>query len=201
MSPRARTGRRPGPSSTREDILRAARRRFAEDGYDRATFRRIAADARVDPALVVQFFGSKQELFAVATVPPVTIAALTAQPATDPTASAGLRLARLVMLRLGDEDTQQALLARIRAASSEPVAAEIVREMIGGQLVELARMMEGDRPDVRASLIATQVLGMVIARYVVKVEPLASMDADEIAEWLGPTFDLYLAGPPESARG
>ena len=102
MSPRARTGRRPGPSSTREDILRAARRRFAEDGYDRATFRRIAADAGVDPALVVQFFGSKQQLFAVATVPPVTIAALTAQPATDPTASAGLRLARLVMLRLGD---------------------------------------------------------------------------------------------------
>ena len=87
------------------------------------TVRRIAADARVDPALVVQFFGSKQELFAVATVPPVTIAALTAQPATDPTASAGLRLARRVMLRLGDEDTQQALLARIRAASSEPVAA------------------------------------------------------------------------------
>jgi hypothetical protein len=70
------------------------------------------------------------------------------------------------------------------AASSEPVAAEIVREMIGGQLVELARVMEGARPDVRASLIATQVLGMVIARYVVQVEPLASMDADEIAEWL-----------------
>jgi Tetracyclin repressor-like, C-terminal domain len=127
--------------------------------------------------LVVQFFGSKQELFAVATLPPVTLAALTAQPATDPTASAGLRLARLVMLRVGDEDTQQSLVARIRAASSEPVAADLVREVIGGQLVELTRVMEGDRPDVRASLIPTQGLG------------------------IGPIFDLYLGGPPESARG
>ena len=59
MSSKPRTGRRPGPSSTRDEILRAARRRFADDGYDRATFRRIAADAGVDPALVVQFFGSK----------------------------------------------------------------------------------------------------------------------------------------------
>jgi AcrR family transcriptional regulator len=187
-------GRRPGPSATRDDILRAARRRFADDGYDRATFRKIAADAGVDPALVVQFFGSKQDLFAAATISPVTLAELSALPASDPAASPGLRLARLLMQWLEDEGARQALLARIRAASSEPAAADVVREMIGSQLVEFARLMEGDRPDIRASLLATQFLGMVIARFVVRVEPLASMRGDEIADWLGPTFDLYLAG-------
>jgi AcrR family transcriptional regulator len=189
-----RTGRRPGPSSTRDEILRAARRRFAEGGYERATFRNIAADAGVDPALVVQFFGSKQELFAAATVPPVTLAELSSAPAEDPGAGPGLRLARLLMQWLEDEGAREALLGRVRSASSEPAAADAVREMIGGQLVAFARLMDGDRPDVRASLLATQFLGMVFARFIVRAEPLASMDGRDIADWLAPTFDLYLAG-------
>ena len=188
-----KTGRRPGPSSTREEILRAARRRFAEGGYERATFRGIAADAGVDPALVVQFFGSKKELFAAATLSPVTLAELAAQPVKDPSAGPGLRLARLLMLWLEDEGARQALLGRVRSASSEPAAADAVREMIGSQLTEFAGMMDGERPDIRASLLATQFLGMVFARFVVEVEPLASMSGEEIAQWLAPTFDLYLA--------
>jgi AcrR family transcriptional regulator len=190
-----RTGRRPGPTSTRDEILRAARRRFAEDGYDRATFRGIAADAGVDPALVVQFFGSKKDLFAAATMSPVTLAQLSAQTVNDATASPGLRLAKLLMMWLEDEEARQALLGRVRSAASEPAAADAVREMIGAQLTEFAGLMDGDRPDVRASLLATQFLGVVFARFVVGVEPLASMDGKEIANWLGPTFDLYLAGP------
>ena len=67
--------------------------------------------------------------------------------------------------------------------------------MIGEQLKTFAELMSGDRPDVRASLLATQFLGVVFARYIVVVEPLASMNGEEIAEWLGPTFDLYLTGP------
>src|SRR3954470_4896224 len=202
MTRNQKTGRRPGPRPPRQQVRRAARRRFAEDGYDRATFRRIAADAGVDPALVVQFFGSKQDLFAAATVPPVTLAELSAAPAVDSSASPGLRLARLLMLWLEDDGARQALLARIRSASSERAAAEIVRRMIGDQLVEFARAMDGDRPDVRASLLATQFLGVVFARFVVAVEPLASMSGDEIADWLGPTFDLYLTGPvDDSALG
>lgn len=190
-----RTGRRPGPSSTRDEILRAARRRFAEGGYDRATFRAIAGDAGVDPALVVQFFGSKKDLFAAATVSPVTLAELSAQAVEDASAGPGLRLANLLMMWLDDEGARQALLGRVRSAASEPAAADAVRAMIGAQLTEFARLMAGDRPDVRASLLATQFLGVVFARYVVGVEPLASMDGEEIARWLGPTFDLYLTGP------
>ena len=189
-----RTGRRPGPSSTRDDILRAARRSFAESGYDRATFRRIATDAGVDPALVVQFFGSKRDLFAAATVSPVTLAELAAEPAEDSGAGPGLRLAKLLVRWLDNEDARQALLGRIRSAASEPAAADVVREMIGAQLTEFARLMDGDRPDVRAGLLATQFLGVVFARYIVRVEPLASMSGDQLADWLGPTFDLYLTG-------
>ena len=193
----SKSGRRPGPNSTREEILRAARGRFAEGGYDRATFRSIASDAGVDPALVVQFFGSKRDLFAAATASPVTLAELAATPAESPGAGPGLRLARLLMRWLEDEGARQALLGRIRSAATEPAAADVVREMIGAQLEDFARLMEGERPDVRASLLATQFLGVVFARYVVQVEPLASMDSEEIANWMAPTFDLDLAGPLE----
>lgn len=190
-------GRRPGPSSTRDEILRVARRGFAEVGYDRATFRSIAAEAGVDPALVVQFFGSKKDLFAAATVPPVTLVELAEASDESSDAGPGLQLARLLMLWLDDDGARQALLARIRAASSEPAAADAVREMIGGQLTAFAEHMDGERPDVRASLLATQFLGVVFARFVVVVEPLASMDPGDIADWLGPTFELYLSGPPD----
>ena len=195
----ARMGRRPGPSSTRDDILRSARRRFAESGYDRTTFRNIASDAGVDPALAVQFFGSKKDLFAAATAPPVTLAELSSTPADDSGAGAGLRLARLLMKWLEDEGARQALLGRIRSASSEPAAADAVREMIGGQLTAFAQLMGGEGPDVRASLLATQFLGVVFARFIVRVEPLASMDGKDIADWLAPTFDLYLSDPPDDA--
>ncbi len=73
--------------------------------------------------------------------------------------------------------------------------------MIGAQLTDFARLMEGDRPDIRASLLATQFLGVVFARFVVAVEPLASMNGEEIANWLGPTFDLYLTGPLDGPAG
>ena len=189
----ARKGRRPGPSSTRDEILKAARRGFAEGGYERTTFRSIANEAGVDPALVVQFFGSKKELFAAATVSPVTLAEIAKESESASSGSPGTDLASLLMEWLEHEGARQALLGRIRSASSEPAAADAVREMIGAQLVEFAKTMEGERPDVRASLLATQFLGVVIARYVVGVEPLASMELQEIAKWLGPTFDLYLA--------
>jgi AcrR family transcriptional regulator len=189
-----RMGRRPGSTSTREDVLRAARRQFAEGGYDRATFRSIASEAGVDPALVVQFFGSKKDLFAAATISPVTLAELSVKAGEGGRAGPGHRLASLLMMWLEDEGARQALLGRIRSASSEPAAADAVREMIRSQLEDFARLMKGDRPDVRASLLATQFLGVVFARFVVRVEPLSSMDGEEIAEWLGPTFDLYLTG-------
>jgi AcrR family transcriptional regulator len=190
-----RTGRRPGPSSTREDILRAARRRFARYGYDRATFRNIAAEADVDPALIVQFFGSKKDLFTAAAAPPVTLGELYAESEEDEPAAPGLRLARVLMTWLDDADAREAMIARIRSAATEPAAAEMVREMIGGQLTEFARLLGGDRPEERAALLASAFVGAVWVRNVVRLEPLASMPSDEVAAWLGPTFQHYLDAP------
>ena len=191
-----RPGRRPGPTSTREDILRAARLRFAQDGYDRATFRNIAADASVDPALVVQFFGTKKDLFVAATTSPVTLAELFEDTEAGDPAEAGLRLARLLMRWLEDDVAREALVGRIRSAASEPAAAELVRAMITEQITGVARLMGGERPEVRASLLATHFLGVVFARFVVGLEPLASMDGQELATWLAPSFQLYLTGLP-----
>ncbi len=98
------------------------------------------------------------------------------------------------MVWLDDEGARQALLGRIRSAATEPAAADAVREMIGAQITDFARLMDGDRPDVRASLLATQFLGVVFARCVVALEQLASTESEEVARWLGPTFDLYLTG-------
>jgi AcrR family transcriptional regulator len=182
-----RTGRRPGPTSTRDEILRAARKRFAQHGYDRATFRTIAADAGVDPALVVQFFGSKQELFVAATTSPITLAELSDQSAADP-----YRFAQLLLEWLSNEDARDAVIARIRSAATEPAAAEMVRAMIGGQIVEFAKRLDGDDAEVRASLMATQFLGVVWARHVVQLEPLASMAPDDVATWLGRSFEQAL---------
>jgi AcrR family transcriptional regulator len=187
-----RSGRRPGPSSTREDILRAARRCFAELGYDRATFRKIAARAGVDPALVVQFFGSKSELFIAATTSPVTLAEISAEAENGTTESAGVRLARRFMAWLDDDDAREAMLARIRSAASEPAAAEMVRQMVMGQLVPFAKLMGGKDPEARASLLASQLVGMVWARFVVPLEPLASMPGEEVAAWIGPALQTYL---------
>jgi AcrR family transcriptional regulator len=188
-----RSGRRPGPSSTREEILRAARRCFAELGYDRATFRKIATRAGVDPALVVQFFGSKSELFVAATTSPVTLAEMSVASEDGDPGKAGLRLARLFMLWLEDTDAREAMLARIRSAATEPAAAGMVREMVMGQLVPFARLIGGDRPEARASMLASQLVGMVWARYVVPLEPLASMSGEEVAAWLGPALQVHLA--------
>jgi AcrR family transcriptional regulator len=189
---KARTGRRPGPTSTREDILRAARRRFASYGYDRATFRNIAADAGVDPALIVQFFGSKQDLFVAATQPPVTLAELSEQSDADDAPDPARGLARLLMRWLEDDDAREAMIARIRSAATEPAAAELVRQMVNAQLTGFAPLIAGDRPDVRASMVASQFLAVVWMRYVVPVEPLASMPGDDVADWLGQGFEAFL---------
>jgi hypothetical protein len=104
----------------------------------------------------------------------------------DPTS---LRRARCVQNRPDREESEQeAAKAHRRVGSGRA-------HQKSAQLTEFAQLMGGDRPDVRASLLATQFLGVVFARFTVGVEPLASMDGQEIANWLGPTFDLYLAGP------
>jgi AcrR family transcriptional regulator len=190
-----RSGRRPGPSITREAITRAARGQFSEFGYDRTTIRGVAREAGVDPALVLRFYGSKDALFReVMALPPAAAEALE-RIADGPRATVGRRLAELIVGLLENPETRAIVLGRIRSAVSHPEAAALVRETVTRDVGRLTSALTDDQPDVRAVLAGTHVVGLAVARYVVLVEPLASMPAADVVEYAAPTFQRYLVGP------
>src|SRR5947207_2753216 len=126
----ARTGRRPGPSSSRAAILDAARQRFADSGYAGASLRTIAADAGVDPAVVIHFFDSKEGLFREAVgwpFDPTLLAARFLEPAPD---SMGARLARLFLSAWEDPSARARLQAVLRSALADPERAALLREFV-----------------------------------------------------------------------
>jgi AcrR family transcriptional regulator len=190
-----RTGRRPGASGTREAIAEAARAAFAELGYDRASIRAVARAAGVDPALVVHFYGSKDGLFREVMALPPAIADALAAIGEGPRDEVGARLAELVVGALESPVTRSIILGRIRSAVSHPHAAELVRETVNRDVRRLADAIGTDRPDVRAVLVGTQLTGFALARYIVQLEPLASMAAPEAAALLARQFQHALVDP------
>jgi AcrR family transcriptional regulator len=194
-APSKRTGRRAGTTVTRDQIADAARSQFAELGYERATFRSIAAAAGVDPALVVHFFGSKEELFRTVMELPPAIADAIVQIAQGPREQIGRRLAGLVIGAMESPATRALLIGRIRSASSHPDAAALVRETVGRDVARLTSAITEDQPEKRAVLVGTQLVGIAVSRYIVRVEPLASLPPDEVIDLIAPTFQHYLAEP------
>jgi AcrR family transcriptional regulator len=194
-SQRTRTGRRPGPSGTREAIAGAARQRFAELGYDRTTIRGIAEDAGVDPALVVHFFGSKQKLFLSVMELPFDPAVELPRLLAGPRSQAGLRLARFAVGVMDDPGSRSVLTGILRSASSEPEAARLTRELVASRIVAaFSESLAVDRPELRANLVASQIVGLVMARHVIQVEPLASLDSEALVEAIAPNLQRYLTG-------
>lgn len=191
MSSSRRRGRRPGSSDTREAILAAARSRFAEAGYERTRVRDVAADAGVDSALVHYFFKSKDGLFAATMELPFRPAEIIAPVLAEGVDGLGERMARR-MLTVWDEN-RPALLALVRSASSHPGAALALREFVLSEIIgRLAAALDGDQ--LRATLVASQVVGLIGARYVAQVEPLASMDREELVPLVAPTLQRYIDG-------
>ena len=190
-----RSGRRPGPTTTRDAITRAARAQFSELGYDRTTIRGVAREAGVDPALVLRFYGSKDALFReVMALPPAAAEALE-RIADGPRETVGRRLAELIVGLLENPETRAIVVGRIRSAVSHPEAAALVRETVTRDVGRLTSALTDDQPDVRAVLAGTHVVGLALARYIVLVEPLASMSAADVIEYAAPTFQRYLVGP------
>jgi AcrR family transcriptional regulator len=191
-----RSGRRPGASGTREAILATAARHFAQHGYDRASLRGIAAEAGVDQKLIAYFFGSKQQLFVAAVGLPFNPGeVLTAILAGDRD-SIGERLAALLVEVLEQPELHQRLTGVIRAAASEPEVARMLREFLSRELFGPAAELLGteDGP-FRANLVGSQIVGLVMARYVVAIEPLATMPPAAVAAAVAPTLQRYLLGP------
>ncbi|MEU4196712.1 TetR family transcriptional regulator [Kribbella sp. NPDC026611] len=176
---------------TRAAILAAARERFGADGYERATIRAIAADAAIDPAMVIRYYGSKEKLFAAAAEFDIRLPVFT----DVPLASLGETLVRHFLGRWGGDDTLRVLL---RTAVTNEVAVDRMRGIFAGQLAPTLRAHALDRPDVRAGLVATQMLGFALCRYILELPPIVHMRDDEVVSWLGPTVASYLTAPAPS---
>jgi AcrR family transcriptional regulator len=189
-------GRRPGPTETPGAIRAAARRQFSELGFDRATIRSIAAEAGVDPALVIHHFGSKQRLFVEAVQLPFPPEQLITQLATGPRSQVGERAVRFILSVLADDDARARWLGLIRSAVTEPEATRVFREILTTRIFRpLAEQLGMDEAPLRASLAGSQIVGLVMARHIVLVEPLASLDEERLVAGLAPTIQRYLVGP------
>jgi AcrR family transcriptional regulator len=191
----ARTGRRPGVSGTREAILDAARREFAEQGYQRATIRDVARLAGVDPALVHHYFGTKQELFVAAVRLPVNpVEQLTAVLAAEPD-KVGPRIVETFLSIWDHAAGQSPLLALIRSAVTDEQAAALLREFITEEVLgPIAGRLGSPDARLRATLVGSQLIGLAVARYIIRVEPLASAPSAQVAAIVGPTVQRYLTG-------
>jgi AcrR family transcriptional regulator len=192
-----RTGRRPGNQDTREAILTAARDAFAERGFDGASIRAIAATAGVDPALVHHYFGNKDQLFLAAIEAPINPAELLERVAAGDRSDVGERLVR-TLLSVWDSPAGSAAIALIRSAVANDALAKLVRQFIVDRLVRNALLRMGvDKAEapLRATLVASQMAGLVMVRYVLKAEPLASAKPDAIAAAIGPNVQRYITGP------
>lgn len=198
---RPRTGRRPGSSDTRARILGSAREAFGERGYDGATIRTIAADAEVDPALVYHYFGSKQQLFVAAMEFPADLSAAIPRLAAGPPERLGERLVDYVLELWEGPAMRPLLLGLLRSASSDPVAAAMMRRYLAeGPVLALATASNRPNASLRATLAGSQLVGLALARHVVGVEPLASASRDVLARAIGPTVQRYLTGDLDEAE-
>jgi AcrR family transcriptional regulator len=192
---RRRPGRPAGNSDTRDRILTSARELFARNGIDRTSIRAVAKAAGVDAALVHHYFGTKQALFAAAIHLPINPMEILLPLRETPIEELGLTLPS-VLLPLWDSELGSALMATVRAliAGSEVgLARSFLQEIVGGEI--------GSRVDnppgtgrIRTEFVASQLMGVVMARYIIKLEPFASLSTDQIARTIAPNLQRYLTG-------
>ncbi|HEY9408256.1 MAG TPA: TetR family transcriptional regulator [Jiangellaceae bacterium] len=191
---RRRSGRRPGGPDTRGEILTAARVEFGERGYDGATMRAIGARAGVDPALVHHYFGAKEQLFLAAMEIPFDPATTIAATALGPAEDLGERVARVFLQIWADPVRRAPLLALIRSAMTHEAAATLLRQFVSRVLLpRVAGVLEGapDR-ELRAEAMISHLVGVAMLRFVVKVEPIASVSEDELVALVAPVIQRYV---------
>jgi AcrR family transcriptional regulator len=195
----ARRGRRPGRSDARDQILGVARRRFLAEGYHAVTLRSVADEAGVDVALISYYFGSKKGLFGaalglVANPPEILAAALPGNPATRPE-----RVLRALLTTWEDPVRTAELRLLVGAAVHEPDIARLLAEVFEREMfTRVAETLQGRHRTQRAAAMGTQLAGVVFARYILRLEPVASMTVDELIHYLRP--GLHAALNPIQAR-
>jgi AcrR family transcriptional regulator len=192
---RKRPGRPAGPSDTRDRILGSARELFARNGINNTSIRSIAAGAGVDPALVHHYFGNKKQLFAAAIRAPIDPMDIITPLREVPVDQIGHLLPRL-LLPLWDSDAGKGFIATLRsllAGSEVSLLRSFLQEVIG---VEIGSRVD-DPPGsgrIRVQFVASQLVGVMMARYILELEPFASLPVEQIAETIGPNLQRYLTG-------
>lgn len=198
MTPDAarRPGRPPGDSdSTRAQVLAAARRAFTDRGYPGASVRQIAAGAGVDPGMIRHWFGDKAGLFRAAMEPAVAPERLLAGVLDGDPGTLGARLLRRLLLEWDTAGAHSPMLILVRSAVSHEESTVLLRRFVSEQILgRLSGVLDGPDAALRASLVGSQMIGLVMARCIVRVEPLASATADQVVAAVAPTLQRYLTG-------
>jgi AcrR family transcriptional regulator len=186
-------GRRPGHQDTRAEIVAAARQAFGEEGYDQASLRAIARRAGVDPALVHHYFSDKAALFVEAMQLPVDPRRVKQESTTGESVSGESLVLHFIEMWDAAGDTSASFPTVAQAMCASPAVADAIREFLAARLGP-PQPGEGEWPadfEQRHSLVASQLVGAAWARYVLRIEPLASAKPAQIARWIGPSVDRY----------
>lgn len=194
MTGRTSRGRRPGAPDTRAEVLAAARASFAEKGFRGTTIRAVAASAGVDPALVHHYFGSKDDLFVAALEIPVDPREVLAPVVAAGPDGAGERLLSAFLGVWDDPAIQPGLLAMVRSLIADDSGGLVRDAFIPVVVGPVLASLVADRPDVRIPLVASQVVGLIVARYLLALPPMAQMPAEDVVARMGPVLQHYLTG-------
>jgi AcrR family transcriptional regulator len=195
MSERKRPGRPPGPSDTRERILVSARELFARNGIDQTSIRAIAADAGVDPALVHHYFGTKTQLFAAAIHIPIDPMDVIGPLRQVPVEQLGHTLLS-ILLPLWDSEMGKGLIATLRsilAGNEVSLMRTFLQDIIVAEVGSRVDNPPGSGRT-RVQFVASQLVGVVMARYILELEPFKSLPVEQVAETIGPNLQRYLTG-------
>ncbi|MFD4528621.1 TetR/AcrR family transcriptional regulator [Streptomyces sp. NPDC058470] len=203
---RARSGRRPGDSGTRDQILESALHLFADRGYSRTTIRAIAEDAQVDPALVHHFFDNKEGVFDAAVNSSLSVSlAFDEEPALDSESgpAEATWIAQTYFSFWENEETRYAMTAIYRAGLADSATSDVLRARVEASAKNWAgHSGYKDRPDAetRAALASGHLAGLALMRYVLRIHPLATMEFEEFLNWVVPALELRLSTSLEPRR-
>jgi AcrR family transcriptional regulator len=188
-------GRRPGSPDTRAAVLAVARRRFLADGYQAVTLRSVAAEAGVDLALISYFFGSKKGLFGAAMALAVNPAELAAEALQGDLTTLPQRVLRALVTVWDSPESGPPLQALLRSVVQDEGHAALLRGVIEREIVDrVAARIGGPGARRRAAAFAAVMAGVITTRYLVRLEPIASMTVDEIVRHVGPSARVALFG-------
>jgi AcrR family transcriptional regulator len=193
VAPKGR-GRRPGGADTRAVILEAARKSFAAKGYDKASMRGIAREAGVDPALVHHYFeGGKAALFVETLDVPVNPAELIDRVMAGGVDRLGWRIVETFLTVWEPPERRDVLVALVRSSMTSDEAARMLREFLGREVFgKVAASTGAPDPQLRGALAASQVLGLIVGRYVIRLPALVDATREELVERLGPVLQQHL---------